>query len=432
MHARTFSDARHFATAALVGVLVGILGGLFHAAIDTVSHWPSWLADHTRGWLHITLSALITMSITVLCVFVVRRAAPEAAGSGVQEIEGAMEGLRVIRWQRILPVKFFTGILSIGSGLVLGREGPTIHIGASVSAWVSGRAELAEHEHKGLLAAGAAAGLACAFNAPVAALLFVGEEMKRQFPFSFRNYMAVAIACVLATVVAGLVTGASPGPDLRLSLPDAPISAVLLPIFVVLGLLLGFLGFALNKGLLLASSVSTFCHTRLPYAFPAAVGLAVGILLVVFPAAVTGGETLIKQFSLATPTLGLLLALVAVRFFTTTASYATGVPGGIFAPILSLAMCAGLAFGTLADHLLPFTGVDPVVFGVAAMGGLFAASVHAPTVGIILIAELTGTYALLLPLMITCTSAYITAKWLGGKPIYEELLERILKPGARR
>ncbi|OXR47875.1 chloride channel protein [Pusillimonas sp. T2] len=432
MSPKSISDARHFAAAALVGVLVGLIGGLFHVAIDSVSRWPAWLASHTNGWLHLTLSGLITALITVLCVLVVRRVAPEAAGSGVQEIEGAMDGVRIIRWQRILPVKFFTGILSIGSGLVLGREGPTIHIGASISAWLSNKTRQAEHEHKGLLAAGAAAGLACAFNAPVAALLFVGEEMRRQFPFSFRNFMAVAIACVLATAFASLVTGASPGPDLHLAIQASPLALTVLPAFVVLGGLLGLLGLALNKGLLFASSLSAFCHKHLPYAFPATVGLSVGLLLVAFPSAVTGGEKLIQQLSTTPPALGVLLTLVVVRFLTTTASYATGVPGGIFAPILSLAFCAGLGFGTLANSLPALHGLDPVVFGIAAMGGLFAASVHAPTVGIILIAELTGAYSLLLPLMITCMSAYITAKWLGGKPIYEELLERVLKQTSTR
>lgn len=418
------ADASYFAIALSIGALVGGVGGYFHQLIDWLSQWPQWLSQYVHGWPLIVLGALVTMSVTVFCVYLVRRFAPEAGGSGVQEIEGAMEGLREVRWARVLPVKFFCGVLSISSGLVLGREGPTIHIGASIAAVLSERFRVLMNERKGLLAAGAGAGLACAFNAPVASMVFVAEEMRRQFPFSFRNYVAVGIACVTATVVTEWVGGVAP--DLSMTLRGESVSLPLLLAFVPLGVLLGLLGVWLNQGLLVGARFSAACHARLPYVFPCAVGLIVGALVMLFPMAVTGGEHMIQRFNFDSPGLLMLLLLVVVRFFTTTGSYATGVPGGIFAPILALAMCAGLACGTAVELLFPHAGVDPVAFGIAAMGGLFTASVHAPTVGIILVAELTGTYQLLLPLAITCLCAHISSKWLGGRPIYEELLERTL------
>ena len=163
-----------------------------------------------QGALRITIGALVTMSVAVFCVFIVKRFAPEAGGSGVQEIEGAMEDKRVVRWKRVLPIKFFCGVLSISSGLVLGREGPTIHIGAAIAAGLSEKFRILLQERKGLLAAGAGAGLACAFNAPVASMVFVAEEMRRQFPFSFRNYVAVGLACVMATVMTEWVVALRP------------------------------------------------------------------------------------------------------------------------------------------------------------------------------------------------------------------------------
>lgn len=418
-------DARYFLAALIVGSLVGIAGGYFHRAIDALSQWPQWLAGVTAGYTQLILSGVITMVITLACVIIVRHTAPEASGSGVQEIEGTMAGVRTIRWRRVLPVKFLGGIFSIASGLVLGREGPTIHIGASISAWWAEKNKMEANDHKGLLAAGAAAGLACAFNAPVASMIFVTEEMKKQFPYSFRNYMGVGIACVMSTIFTQWIVQKTP--DLHMVLPDGLPALYLMPAFAVLGAILGAFGVALNRGLLVASDMNLRWHARIPYSFPATIGLIVGLLVVIFPDSVTGGEHMIQAFNFNTPTLGILLLLVITRFFTTTASYASGVPGGIFAPILSLAMCTGLAFGTAGQLLAPEWGINPVIFGIVAMGGLFSASVHAPTVGIILIAELTGTYSLLLPLTITCLSSYIVAKWLGGRPIYEELLERVLR-----
>lgn len=417
-------DAPFFAIAILVGALVGVVGGYFHQIIDWLAQWPHWLGSELRGAPLVMVGSLITMMATLLAVFLVRRFAPEAAGSGVQEIEGAMDDKRTVVWYRVLPVKFFAGVLSISSGLVLGREGPTIHIGASISEAVSRGFRVAAADRKSLLAAGAGAGLACAFNAPVAAMLFVTEEMRRQFPFSFRSYTAVAIACILATMATQWIGGSAP--DLSINYDAGLVPVPWLFIFVPLGVVIGALGVALNAGLLRCADFSAACQKRLPYAYPAVLGLVVGALLISYPLTVTGGESLVQRFGDMPPGLGLLLILILVRFFTTITSYASGVPGGIFAPILALGMCTGLAMGNALHLLVPHAGIDAVALGISAMGGLFAASVQAPTVGVILIAELTGTYDMLLPLAIVCFTAHVSARWMGGRPIYEQLLERTL------
>lgn len=419
---RTFSDLVWFGLACLVGLLVGFVGGVFHLSIDALS---GLLASRVHaGSISVVLVAVLVASITVFCAWLVRRFAPEAAGSGVQEIEGVMAGQRTLHWLRVLPVKFFGGILSLSSGLVLGREGPTIHIGASVASGLADRLRLADLDRKGLLAAGAAAGLACAFNAPVAAMVFVVEEMRRHFPYSFRSFTAVGLACAMATVAADLMGGSAP--DLSITVSQQAVSLAMLPWFVVLGVAMGVLGVLLNRSLLFMSTFSQYCHRRIPYLFQALTGALVGVLLVVYPMAVTGGESLVREAGLAPLPLMTLLVLVVVRFVMLVFSYATGVPGGIFAPILSIAMCAGLVFGAVMQWLLPHMVSDPVVFGLAAMGGLFTASVHAPVVGIILVAELTGAYSMLLPLMLTCLCALVTARALGGQPVYEALLKRLL------
>ena len=416
------SQLPYLLLATIVGVVAGTIGSLFHMALNAGLQWHTELRSLLDGPLLVVTAGLVTMVATVAAVALVRHAAPEAGGSGVQEVEGAMEGLREVHGARVLPVKFFGGIAAIGSGLVLGREGPTIHIGASVAAMLIARFRLDATERSGLLAAGAAAGLACAFNAPIAGVLFVIEETRRQFPYRFDTYMAVITAALLATVMTQLIGGM--GADLSLAAPEVPLA--MLPLFALLGCVLGGLGVLLNAAFLRGLAFAGAVEKRVPYLYPAAVGLAVGVLLVLLPGAATGGEALIPGWVRQQPAILALLLLSAVRFCTTVASYSTGVPGGIFAPILSLAACVGLAFAGIVDMIAPDGGVVPAAFAIAAMGGLFTASVRAPLVGIVLTLELTGAYDATLPLVATCLAASLVAQRLGGKPIYSQMLDRTL------
>jgi CIC family chloride channel protein len=417
------AQIRFLALACVTGVLTGIVGSCFHLLIDLLITWPHRLGEYISGIELLISVALITMLCTVLAAFIVRRYAPEAGGSGVQEIEGAMEGLRVVRWRRILPVKFTMGVLSISSGLVLGREGPTIHIGASVGAAVNEFFKSSMPERRGLLAAGAAAGLACAFNAPLAAVLFIIEETHRQFPYTFRTYMGVIAAALLATVMTQIIGGTAPD----LSMQSVDLSLSMLPGFILLGGLLGLIGVGLNKSILWTSGMATRLQAHVPYLFPALIGLMIGGLSILMPLAVTGGDLVIRKLITGNPGLLLLLGLGCLRFLTMVGSYSSGVPGGIFAPILALATCAGLAFGGVIAIVFPQADNVQLAFAIAAMGGLFTASVRAPIVGVVLTLELTGSYGLTMPLLATCLAANLTAQWIGGQPIYEQLLDRTLQ-----
>ena len=416
------AEMRFFAIAAVAGALAGLVGSLFHRLIDIAITWPDWLGKHLDGWALVAAASVVTMACAVGSVAIVRRVAPEASGSGVQEIEGAMEGLRPVRWRRVLPVKFVAGLMAIGSGLVLGREGPTIHLGASVSAALAEYCRTSELERRGLLASGAAAGLACAFNAPISGALFVIEETHKEFPYTFRTYAGVLIAAVTSTIVTQMIAGSAPA----MPLAAGTVALALLPAFLILGALLGVLGTALNASILRMLDVSARVHARAPFAYPAAVGLAVGALFILMPGTVTGGERVILDLAGDHPGLVVLLALAAIRFATMVGSYTSGAPGGIFAPILALAVSVGLAFGEVAQRLMPDAGFAPATFAIAAMGGLFTASVRAPLVGVVLTLELTGAYILALPLMVTCVAADVCAQWCGGRPIYSQLLDRTL------
>ena len=418
-------DAAYYAIAIGVGAIAGLIGTVFHLGTDAISDWPHLLHGLDLGFLpRIAVMGVITAAMVALSVWLVRTFAPEAAGSGVQEIEGAMEGLRTVVWWRVLPVKFFGGLLSLGSGLVVGREGPTIHMGAAVAQAASQWLGLSVRDTRGLLAAGGAAGLAAAFNAPLAAILFVIEETRRQFPYGLRTYTAVILCSVTGAIVTESIAGV--GPDMLIQVPEMPLLA--LPAFIGLGIILGVVGVAFNATLIWSLDTARTIGMRTSfYVFPALVGLLIGVLLVVRPEATLGGEKLAVTLAHEQLPLLILAGIVLIRFVMTMASYSTGVPGGVFAPILALATAIGVLYASVLETFISLPQGMLAGLAVAAMGGLFASAVRAPLVGMVLVVELTGAYSLLVPVILTAVSANVVAEALGGRPLYEMLLERTLR-----
>jgi CIC family chloride channel protein len=408
------------------GFATGVVGAAFHLAVDRLLQWPHWLAYRLgTGPLTIAVGAGVAALAVTAAYLLTRYIAPETAGSGVPEVEGAMEGVREVRWRRVLPVKFVGGVLSLSAGIVGGREGPTIHIGASIGAALAEWLRLDKLDFHALLAAGAAAGLASAFNAPLAAVLFVIEETRRQFRYTFRSYVAVIVASAASAFGMELVGGTAP--QFRIDTDALPL--VMLPIFMLLGAALGVLGIVFNKTLVMALDWRAKVFARLPILYPVIVGAAIGALIFVVPMSVGGGERLIPEMPVADLPLKVLLLIAIVRFVGTMASYPVGVPSGIFSPMLTLATVVGLIFGLLVELALEYASfaVPPLTgaaFAVAAMGGLFSSTIRAPLVGVVLVVELTGAFELILPLMVTCVTAHVVSQVLGGRPIYEVLFER--------
>lgn len=410
---------------AVVGTVVGLVSGALRMSADWLAHWldvASRLgpADGSASWL---IRALLGAVAVALAAWLASRFAPEAAGSGVQEIEGALSGARPIHWRRLLPVKFAGAWLALGSGLALGREGPTVQMGGNIGAMLSDWVRLSDRSRHVLIASGAAAGLAAAFNAPLAGVMFVVEEMRPQFHFGFLSFQSVLLAAVCADVVTqalfggGLMIETPPLPDVRLGALWA---------VTLYGALIGGVGVVFARSLVMGLDLLERVGPRGRLVFAAAMGAIVGAATA-WDTSVTGGGYQIIHTALdANLTLVGLLVLFFVRFGMTVGSYATGVPGGIFAPMLALGVLLGVAFGVALDALVPGLVQHPGIFAVAGMAAFFAATVRAPITGIALAIEMTGDLGQLLPLLVTCLAATVAAELLGGRPIYEVLLERTL------
>jgi chloride channel protein, CIC family len=415
-----------FPRAALVGLGAGIVALLFRGALagaDALRNGLITWAHHlpVLGWVFPVFFTLLGAAISVA---ITRRYAPEASGSGIPHLEAVLHRLRKLEWTRILPVKFLGGIIAIGSGLALGREGPTVQMGGAVGAVVSRWLKVSERERLTLISAGGGAGLAAAFNAPLAGLIFVLEELRRDFqPIVFG---AAFVAAVIADIITRLGSGQLPVFTIP-SYPMPPLTS--LPIFALLGIVTGGLGVLFNQGLL--ASIRLYSHVPARFVLPAAAitGALIGLVGWFSPILISSGNSLAET----TLTGGILLTAIplifVIRFLMTTTSYGAGAPGGIFAPLLVLGALIGLAIGQVANSIAPDIVPIPAVFAVVGMAAYFTAIVRAPITGIMLIVEMTGNYSQMLPLLVSCFCAYAVAEFLKDLPIYEVLLERDLTRG---
>ncbi len=422
------ADTRNFRLiffAFIVGLLAGLVGSVFRLTLTYIEIFRDKLYA-TAGdsgiisWLWPFLFAVIGIGVAL---FLVKRFAPEASGSGVQEIEGALDDLRPLRWKRVLPVKFIASLFSLGSGLLLGREGPTIQLGANIGKMVKDIGKQPDNNTNPLVSAGAAAGLASAFNAPFAGIIFVMEEMHGHFKYNFYSVAAIMVASGTADFVVRAIIGVDPVIQMTV-FPIPVLSGIWL--FIILGILFSFVGYLFNK--LLIVSLDFFKDlSRIGTIFSVIVaGIAIAIIGVYYPEMIGGGYNTIGKTLSHALTLRFLIVLFVGRLIFTILSYGTGVPGGIFAPMLVLGVIFGMLFGSVMQHFLPDLVLHPGVFAVAGMAGIFASTVRAPLTGLVLAVEMTSNYELILPLIITTVTASVITAQLGNEPIYTTLLRRTL------
>jgi CIC family chloride channel protein len=402
----------------MVGAVVGLVGAVFRIFLVQGDHWRDGLIywSHERGVAGFFLVAATGAAATAAAAWLVRRFSPHASGSGIPHVEAVLKGELPPAPFSLIPVKFGGGVLAIGSGLALGREGPSVQMGASLAHLVGTIFRREWADCRVLLAAGAGAGLATAFNSPIAGAVFVLEELVRRF--ETRIAIAALGASSSAMVVARMFLGDMPEfPVESLHFASAHTNAL----FLILGVVMGLVAVAYNRTLV-ATIAAVDGFERWPVELRAAlIGAGVGMLAWFAPGVVGGGDSLTQGALSGQMSLGIIPLAFLIRFGLGPVSYAARMPGGLFAPMLVLGAQIGLLFGSLCQFVIPSLNLPPAAFAVVGMAAFFTGVVRAPVTGIVLIIEMTGSFTMLLPMLGACFTAMLVPTLLGNAPIYDSL-----------
>lgn len=428
MKSRTSTILEHWMDFRLKLFVEGIFIGLAAGIVIVLYRVILEHAELIRSQIYILIGvkpqwAFLWFVILIAIAFIlgqIIRKEPLVSGSGIPQVKGQLASRLKVKWLNIIIGKFLGGILAIGAGLSLGREGPSIQLGAAVgqgTGYTLGRLRL---ENKYLITCGASAGLAAAFNAPLAGVIFSLEEMHKNFsPTVLLSAMAASLT---ADFISLNVFGQKPIFNFQ-SLPILPLDHYfyLILLGIVIGLFGVFFNISLNK------TLDIYERLKIPTIYRPLFPLIVaGVLGFVLPQTLGGGHHLVNSLATQDTAMNMLIILVTVKFLFTMISYGSGVPGGIFLPLLVIAALSGNIFGQLATQ---FFHIDPQLinnFIVLSMAAYFTAIVKAPITGSILITEMTGSLSHLLPISIVSLTAYLVADILHSKPIYDLLLERLL------
>jgi CIC family chloride channel protein len=423
---------RVFAVALVAGALCGLAAVSFHLGII----WAEGkLIDRAftapaKTWIWWTI--LLPTAGSLICGVLLQYVIPGARGSGIPQVKVAyaVRGGRVPFTEAL--GKFVIGVLQIGSGSSLGREGPTVQICAGVASTLGRAAALSRENLRRLLPVGAAAGIAAAFNAPIAAVTFTIEEVVGDLDQAVLAWTVVAAA--IAAAVERTILGEHPVFTIARNYGLVHLSSLFS--YAALGIAAAAVSLIFTESLLGLRKRFQRLTVIPAWMRPGVGGLVTGVLAVIAfgwlgKQGITGGgyNTLSEALS-GSIALRALLVLCALKLGATVFSYSTGGAGGIFAPALFIGGMLGGVFGYFDRFALQHSNADLGAFALVGMGAVFAGIIRAPITSVLIIFEMTGSYGLILPLMISNMTAFALARHFRPTPIYEALLhqDRIYLP----
>lgn len=404
----------------VIGVLSGLSAVLFALSIEAVQHFLFGM-DPTAPRL-----ILVPTLMSLLTGVLLAKWFNDARGSGVPQTKVAYHLRQGIIHPRVPLGKFLTGVLCIGSGHSMGREGPSAQIGAGLASGIGQWLRLPPERVQMLVPVGASAALSAAFNTPVAAVLFALEEIIADLNAPLLG--STVIASVAAVIVERSLLGNEPlfhVPEYQLQHPAELLA------YVGLGIIGGLASLAFSKGLLRARAfwLRQPEHTRMWQ--PAIGGLAIGVVLVFVPEVAGVGYEHIDQALNGGLLLSAMVLLCVVKGGATVISYSTGNAGGIFAPSLFLGAMVGGVVGLLVQMQTFFPVGAPGAYALVGMGTLFAGIIRAPMTSVFMIFEITQDYQIFVPLMVANMTSLFISRRYQPESVYHALLkqDRVHLPG---
>ena len=410
-------------------LMIGVFAALSAVAYRAVLSRSEALCHGIFSFASSPLRMILLFLFLLLVGLVVGRiteSEPLIKGSGIPQLEGQFHGHLSPRPLAVLVKKFIGGALGIVCGLSLGREGPSIQLGAMAGQLVGRRLpDSDEEDNKLLLLCGACAGLAAAFNAPLAGVAFALEETYKKF--TPKAVFVTASASIIADIISKLFFGMTPALDMP-QVDVLPLSMFFL--YPIVGICCGCLGLLFNKTLMSTQKL----YKKLPVrdTFRIAIPfLFAGVFGLVLPEVLGGGHHIISHLSGVGMTVGMMLLLLVGKFVFTMICFCSGAPGGIFFPLLVLGALSGGIIGSGACAFLGLPESCMINFLLLGMTGMFSGIVRAPITGIILVAEMSGSLTQFAGLVLVSVVSALTANMLGSKPVYDELLENMLRERAQ-
>lgn len=403
----------------VVGALAGLVSVLYRIVLEQVQGVLHFVISYGKAHPWAIPAWFAVLTVLAGLVYLLCKAEPMIGGSGIPQVEGEVHGQIKQCWWRVLLCKFAGGVLSLGAGLSLGREGPSIQLGAMAGKGFSRLTGRGRTEENFLVTCGASAGLAAAFNAPFAGVLFSLEELHKNF--SLEVLLSAMSASVTADFISKNIFGLRPVFAFQV---DAMMPLGSYWLILILGVLLGLFGALYNWCTI--KSQDLYAKIRAPFLRLLIAFLAAGVLGFTVPEVLGGGHELVGMLTSTPFLISSVCVLFLVKFLFSMVSFGSGAPGGIFLPLLVMGALVGGIFG---DGAIGALGLDASLmpnFIILAMAGFFAAIVRAPITGIILISEMTGSFTHLLSLSLVSVIAYVVADLLRSRPIYEQLLERLV------
>jgi CIC family chloride channel protein len=413
--------------------LIGALGALVTVAFRECLGLAQWMfTQHDRGLVQTAMSLPAWQRVLVPAlggllagsVLAMARRLPQSR-SAPDYMEAIAIGDGIIGVRQSL-MRSLSCVLSVGSGASIGREGPMVQLAAMAASWIGQRAAFDQGRLRLLVACGAAAGIASAYNAPVAGALFVSEIVLGSI--AMPAFGPLVVSSVTASVVIHQLLGYRPTYDMP---TFAPVGGAAILHFVALGLIAGVCA----PGFLSLLEIAKRGFERLHLALPTKLalgGLVVGLLSIWVPQVWGNGYSVVSAMLQGPSTIGALTTVLMCKVLATTATVGSGAVGGVFTPTLFVGAALGALLAAVLDALQPGLGAGGAVFVAVGMGAMLAATTHAPLMAIIMITEMTASYQLALPLMLSCVLAYTVSRVVRSDSVYSASLQRQREAQPRR